>query len=293
MFFLKILCFNKKFWFSSLAIWGVVWSLAEGALFALQLAEIKPSSSLSYYIFILLVISLLVGAYINWPLREQSTKLSDVGVTVRLRFDDFWKQPGEKIIAVTRCFSSSVDDVIIHSKTLHGTFIKRNFATNQEAEIRINAELKPKNGKEKIYEAGKTIKLRGAKDTVFLVGLTTLDENYKASVKLSDYFIALGSMWDYIRQRNGGEEIVCPLLGAGKARLNFNSSAIFYELLKSALIAIKNGFITTDLIFIIHPNDIKKGIVDLEEVKSTFKILCETENLKKMTVEGSAENIDV
>ena len=189
--------------------------------------------------------------------------------------------------------SLSVDDVIIHSKTLHGTFIKRNFATNQEAKIRINAELNRKDGTEIIYEAGKTIKLQGAKDTAFLVGLTTLDDNHQASVKLSDYFIALGSMWDYIRNRNGGEEIICPLIGAGKARLNFNSSAIFYELLKSALIAIKNGFITTDLIFIIHPNDIKKGIVDLEEVKSTFKILCGTENLKKITIEGSAENINV
>jgi hypothetical protein len=288
MFFLKILCLNKKFWLSSLGIWGVVWSVAEGALFALQLTKITPSISLGYYILFFLLISLLIGGYINWPLKEQSIKLSDVGVTMRLRFGDFWKQSGEKIIAVTRCFSSTVDDVIIHSKTLHGNFINRNFATNEEAKIRIAAEL---NDEKETYEAGRTIKVRGAKDTAFLVGLTLLDDKYQASVKLSDYFIALGNMWNYIRNRNGGEEIVCPLLGTGKARLNFNSSAIFYELLKSALIATKNDFITTDLIFIIHPNDIKKGLVDLEEVKSTFKILCETENLKKITIEGSAENI--
>ena len=210
-----------------------------------------------------------------------------------LKFGDFWAQPGEKIIGVTRCFSSSVDDVIIHSNTLHGTFIKRNFANNKEAGIRINAELGLRNGDEKIYEAGKTIKLVGAKDTVFLVGLTTLDENNKASVKLNDYFIALGSMWEYIRQRSGGEEITCPLLGAGRARLNFNSSAIFCELLNSALIAMKNEFITTELIFVIHPNDIKRGNVDLDEVKDTFKTLCASENLRRMIVEGSAENINV
>jgi len=293
MFYLKILCLNKKFWFSSMAIWGIVWSLAEGALLALQLAGIMPERTLGYLILLFLVLSLAVGGYINWPLRELTAKISNTGVNVRLKFGDFWTQPGEKIIGVTRCFSSSVDDVIIHSNTLHGTFIKRNFANNKEARIRINAELEPLNGTEKLYEAGKTIKLVGAKDTVFLVGLTTLDENNKASVKLNDYFIALGRMWEYIRQRNDGKEIICPLLGAGRARLNFSSSAIFCELLNSALIAMKNGFMTTDLIFVIHPNDIKRENVDLDEVKDTFKTLCGSENLKRMIVEGSAEKINV
>lgn len=293
MFFLEILCLNKRFWFSSMAIWGIVWSLAEGSLFALQLADIMPGKTLGYLILVFLVLSLVIGGYINWPLRELTAKISNTGVNVRLKFGDFWAQPGEKIIGVTRCFSSSVDDVIVHSNTLHAMFIKRNFATNQEAGIRINAELGRSNGEKKIYEVGKTIKLVGAKDTVFLVGLTTLDENNKASVKLNDYFIALGSMWEYIRQRSGGEEIICPLLGAGRARLNFNSSAIFCELLKSALIAMKNEFITKNLIFVIYPNDIKRGNVDLDEVKDTFKTLCASENLKRMIVEGSAEKIDV
>ncbi len=293
MFYLKILCLNKKFWISSVAIWGIVWSLAEGVLFALQLADIMPERTLGYLILLFFVLSLIAGGYINWPLKELTAKISNTGVNVRLKFGNFWKQPGDKIIAVTRCFSSSVDDVIIHSNSLHGTFIKRNFANNKEAGIRINAELSPLNGAENLYEVGKTIKLVGAKDTVFLVGLTTLDENNKASVKLTDYFIALGRMWEYIRQRNSGTEIICPLLGAGRARLNFSSSAIFCELLNSALIAMKNGFITTNLIFVIHPNDIKRKNVDLDEVKATFKTLCASENLKRMIVEGSAEKIDV
>lgn len=293
MFFLRILLSNKLFWLNSLSIWGVVWSVAEGGLFGLQLAGIATNSTLGYFIVVLLAMSLIVSCYINWPLREVDAKLQQSGVKIRLRFGDFWKQEGEKIIGVTRCFSSMVDDVVIHSSTLHGSFIKRNFANNREAESRIGAELGSNGNSGNLHDPGKTIKLTGSKDTAFLVGLTTLDANNQASVKLNDYFVALGRMWEFIRQRNGGGEIVCPLLGAGRARLNHNTSAIFCELLNSALIAMKDGFITSDLIFIVHPSDIERGYVDLEEIKSTFNTLCATENLKRIIVKGRAEEIDV
>lgn len=293
MFFIKILFLNKKFWLSSLAIWGIVWSISEGMLFALQLAKISTDSTLGYFILFILLLSFIISGFINWPLKDVVSKIGQTGVNVRLRFGDFWTQEGEKIIGVTRCFSTTVDDVVIHSNTLHGEFINRNYATNNEARIRVSTELEIDKDSQETFEPGKTIKLVGSKDTAFLVALTELDENNKASVKLNEYFITLGSMWEFIRQRNGAQELVCPLLGAGRARLNYNSSAIFFELLKSALIAMKNGFITKDLIFVINPDDIKKGNVDLDEVKETFSILCASENLKRMTVEGSAENIYV
>ena len=293
LFFLRVLLSDKMFWLSSLFTWGIVWSTLEGALFALQLAGVMPNDYIGYSILVLLVMSLIIGGCLNWPLRELDEKIAQSGVKVRLRFGDFWKQKGEKIIGVTRCFSSVVDDVVIHSSSLHGTFIRRNFANNQEAKVRIEAELGLGNNVGVVHEAGKTIKLTGSKDTAYLVGITTLDANNQASVKLNDYFVALGRMWEFIRERNGGGEIVCPLLGVGRARLNFNSTAIFCELLNSALIAMKDGFIATDLVFVIDPNDIEKGHVDLVEVKNTFHTLCESENLIRIMVEGSAAEIDV
>jgi hypothetical protein len=293
VFFLRILLADKLFWINSLSIWGAVWSVVEGGLFALQLAGIATNLTLGYIILILLALSLVIGGYINWPLRELDATLLMSGVKIRLRFGDFWKQNGEKIVGVTRCFSSTVDDVIIHSSTLHGSFIKRNFVNNYEARIRIATELGICADGAILQDAGKTIKLTGSKDTAYLVGITTLDSNNQASVKLNDYFVALGSMWEFIRQRNGGEEVICPLLGAGRARLNHNSSAIFCELLNSALIAMKSGFITTDLIFVVQPSDIQKGYVDLDEIKSTFNTLCAYENLNRIIVEGHAEEIDV
>ena len=293
LFFLRVLLSDKMFWLSSLSIWGIVWSTLEGALFSLQLAGLMPNDFIGYSILILLIMSLIIGGCLNWPLRELDEKIAKSGVKVRLRFGDFWKQKGEKIIGVTRCFSSVVDDVVIHSSSLHGTFIKRNFANNQEAKVRIEAELGLGNNVGVVHEAGKTIKLTGSKDTVYLVGITTLDANNQASVKLNDYFVALGRMWEFIRERNDGGEIVCPLLGVGRARLNVNSTAIFCELLNSALIAMKDGFIATDLVFVIDPNEIVNGHVDLVDVKNTFHTLCASENLIRIMVEGSAADIDV
>ena len=293
MFRLKLLFQDWHFWVASLSIWGVIWSVTEGALFALQLTGALPNATLGYFILILFVLAILIGGWKNWPLRTLDATITKTGVKIRLRFGDFWKQSGEKIVGVTRCFNTTVDDVIIHSHTLHGSFIKRNFANNREAKVRIDSELGRSNGGTAVFEPGKTIKITGAKDTAFLVGITTLDSNNQASVKLDEYFVALGAMWEFVKERSGGDKIICPLLGSGRARLNYNSSSIFYELLNSALIAMRNGFITADLTFIIYPDDIEKGYVDLKDVKDTFHTLCASENLHRMTVEGSAEGIDV
>ena len=50
---------------------------------------------------------------------------------------------------------------------------------------------------------------------------------------------------------------------------------------------------TKDLVFIIHPSDIEKGDIDLDEVKDTFRILCASENLKRMVVGGDAKTVDL
>lgn len=288
---IKLMLWDKAFWLSSLAIWGIIWSIFEGLLFAVQLFDIKPKPSLGLVLLIIFLISVVSSGYKNWPLRTKTIKIKSTGVSLRLAFGNIWDLPGEKIVGVTRCFSSKVDDVVIHSNSLHGMFIKRNFKNNLEAKKRIDLELERTTRDKQIFEPGKTIKITGSNDTVFLVGLTLLDPNNKASVTPNDYFIALSNMWEFIRSRNGGEEIVCPLLGARKGRLNFSSSSIFSELLNSALTEMKNGFITKDLSFVLYPGDIKKGLVNLYEIKDIFEIICSAANIDRITYDVVAKEV--
>ncbi len=219
-------------------------------------------------------------------------KITSTGVVIKLKFGDIWKETGQKIVGVTRCFSATVDDVVIDSKTLHGMFVRRNFQNNREAKIRIDTELgRMDNEQLAIYEQGKTIKIEGTKDNVFLVGLTTLDKNNKASVTPEDFFISLGNMWETIKHRNGGQAIICPLIGSGRARLNFNSTAIFCELLNSALVAMKSGYLTNELVFVVHPADILNKKADVDELEHALVTLCAYENLKRISFRGSAQEI--
>ncbi|MBI5007265.1 MAG: hypothetical protein HZB95_09085 [Nitrosomonadales bacterium] len=291
-YWIKVLLSDKKFWISSIGIWGVVWSIAEGALFSLQLANIAPNKTLGYFILILLAFALLIGAIFNWPLRTREQKIESNGVVMKLKFGDFWKETGQKIVSATRCFNTTVDDVVIHSSTLHGTFIKRNFTNNHEAKIRIDAELGRANGiTQGNYEQGKTIKIQGTRDNVFLVGLTTLDVNNKASVTPEDFFIALSTMWMTIKEKNDGQAIICPLMGTGRGRLNLNSTAVFCELLNSALIALKSGYLTPELVFIVHPYDVQSKKVSIEELEHSFLTLCSYENLQRIRLNANAKEI--
>jgi len=291
---LKLLGRNKKFWVSSFGCWGIVWSVAEGVLYSLQLSGIAPDATLGYGILLLFFGSFLGSGIMNWPLRTRSKTINETGVKIRIKFGDIWQENGEKIIAFTRCFSTKVDDIVIHSGTLHGMFVKRNFVSNDDAKSKIDSVL-GENSSEVggLYEPGKTIRVEGIKDTAFLVGLTTLDAANQASVTPNDYFIALANMWETIRTINSSEAIVCPLLGTGRSRLNFNNTAIFTEILNSALIAMKNGFITNELVFIIHPSDIENETVDIDELENTLNVLCEYENLHRMIFRGQAQEIPV
>lgn len=293
MFSLKLLFADKKFWISSLSIWGIVWAIAEGVLFSLQLAGIASSHTLGYLILIIFVCSFLLGGFLNRPFRPRTQILNSTGVKITLKFGNIWRQKGDKIIAVTRCFSTAVDDTVIHSQTLHGMFINRNFRNNNEAKLAIDSKLDRARDESDppICNPGQTIKIKGKKDSAFLVGLTTLDENYKASVSPNEFFLALANLWETLKQQNNSSTIVCPLIGSGRSRLNFNNTAIFCEVLNSALIAMKNGFITNELVLIIHPSDVEQGTVNIEELENTLATLCEYENLHRMTVEGYAEEI--
>lgn len=287
---LKLLASNWKFWASIFSIWGIVWSVAEGALFVLQQTGLLDHKELGYFILLMLAGSAIVSGALNWPMKKRSVNLIKQGVTINLVYGDFWAQEGEKIIAVTRCFSSNVDNVEIHKSTLHGQFITRNFQTNQEARIRFDSEL---NGTQGPYPAGKTIKIAGNKDTAYLVGLTQLDVNNIARVSLDEYFTALNSMWQFIEDRNGGVNLVCPLIGAGRSRLNHSSAALFRELLNSALSAINSGYITNSLTFVVYPNDVKTKQVDIEEFTNIFTTLCELENMQKIESTTAPNSVEI
>jgi Thoeris protein ThsA, Macro domain len=292
VYWLKVLLSDKKFWISSIGIWGVIWSVAEGGLFSLQLANVAPNQTLGYFILILLAVALIIGAITNWPLRTREQKIESNGVVIKLKFGNIWDETGQKIVSATRCFNSTVDDVVIHSNTLHGMFIKRNFTNNHEAKIRIDAELGRTDGiQQDNYEQGKTIKIQGAKDNVFLVGLTTLDANNKASVTPEEFFIGLSTMWATIKEKNDGQAIICPLIGTGRGRLNLNSTAVFCELLDSALIALKNGYLTPELVFIVHPYEIQNKKVNIEELEHTFFTRCSYENLKRIRLNATAKEV--
>ena len=95
-------------------------------------------------------------------------------------------------------------------------------------------------------------------------------------------------MWEFIKDRNGGTDLICPLLGADKGRMNKDSSLIFSELLYSFLASHTNNFITKDITFIIYPGDISSEFVDLYKIKNIFEIVCNSENIERISIDGDA-----
>ena len=183
-------------------------------------------------VWIVLIIVLAISSIISviWTLcinRSIAVKINDKSVTLKYG-DIFEGRGGIRVIAVNRCFDTTVDDEIIARSSLHGQFIIRYFG-NSENKLRDMifkalenvdfddvGEVKP-HGNHKRYPVGTIVPIRVADGTIYyLLALTEMNCDCKTHCTPEDYFKALCALIDYCNQHANGRWVEIPLIGSSE-----------------------------------------------------------------------------
>lgn len=148
------------------------------------------------------------------------------------------------VIPVNRCFDTIVDDDLISSNSLHGialnklyaggafnkdslnAAIQKNLRDRQLSSVHITRKEKRKGNLER-YPAGTVAEIRISDAcTYFFLGLSTFDNNLKATTSDDDYVLALMRLLEFCDDRSQQFPVVMPLVGGGLSRAEKNECDI-------------------------------------------------------------------
>lgn len=220
---MKQLLTTKHFWQDSLTFPSILFTIATGLLsfFDWDFRH-KIFYALLIASFIIIIFYLL--RYSN----KQSIELSLNGSKVEVGVGDIFNQESDdiKVIAFNEYFDTKVDEQIITSNSLNGTYLEKFYPDKSDRkrldhEILQNPKMQSKiiknnvnrsgNGKSTKYKLGSVYK----DNNFFLVAFSRFNEENKATLRLSEYANCLLQFWDEVNNLYNKKTVVLPLLGAG------------------------------------------------------------------------------
>ena len=245
-----------------------------------MVAFFKPSIVLqlqqSWLICLSLIIPLaiLYGIYKIIPKISEYHKFRNTDVDLGFQIQDFFKIPGDKVIATNTTFEMKTENEggVIATDSLQGQMCQKYYSNIEHLDSDISKALKENVQKSKI---GNVIKIKPSSEIFYLIALTNLNENgVVTESKFEDLQVCLVNLWQYIGNRGNYGHIIIPLVGSGRARINKNRIDIAKAIIRSFTAAISERKFCEKLTICIYPSDYQKHEINIEELSDFIQYSC-------------------
>jgi len=281
--YLKLISFRNLF-SSILQSFGALWLIIKvGDYF---FGNFEWVNKIPDYWYIFLLAGITIGFFRACPRLKICENIAGTDVDIEVKIKDIFSSNNAIIAGCNTTFDISVKEGIISEECIQGQYLTRYFKKESELEEEIKQELnklhplniiereKKQLGNFKEYEIGTTVVV-GKKRKAYLVAITKLNIHFNAEIDDESFlFDALPKMWIEIRSKGNMESLDCPILGSGRARLKRNRQQILFELIKSFIVATRDGKLTERITFYISYDDFKKGRINMKELKNFLKYEC-------------------
>jgi len=195
-------------------------------------------------IIILILVIYYVGKYVIANLiRETEIKINNTKIIIK--FDDFLKQKGKKLIGFNEFFDTNVNEKCVSKKSLSACYInkyeeeKNNLVRRKKIDDEINKYNFPDNSiietVPKRKDGGKTTKYKlgticEVEEEFILLAFTHFNlDTSTAYLSFRDYISCLMDMWRGIGAIYSLENINIPLLGGGITRFGKDGELIISD----------------------------------------------------------------
>ena len=197
-------------------------------ILGVSLADIPGLTGL-WRAFVVLVTAILIFlvsyCLIGWVYKEK-IELNINNTPVEISCGDIFKTEGYKVIGCDTHFHTTVDDVIISKKSLHGKLVLEHGRVDEIKEaVRREAErlnLKPDENGLYTFPLGSIVRYDSTVDNqiYLMLAMTELDDNYESHTTMAKYEQMLMHMWKEINRVYASNDIVLPILGDGITRFD-------------------------------------------------------------------------
>jgi len=178
---------------------------------------------------------------------------------LEVRIGDIFDASGAIMISTNTVFESDVAGGKISPGSLQGQFTAKYFTGDQNALIGIIEEgLKDFDGPP--YPMGTTVPVNTHGKTFYFVAMAELNEQGTASTTPQAVEQAMKGLWNYVRKSGELQELVVPVIGTARGRINLTRKKMIEKISESFVNASLEGKFTDRLVIIVHPNDAKRFI---------------------------------
>src|SRR5262249_45212037 len=164
------------------------------------------------------------------PMRKVQYKLPKKDLCIVVQIGDILSCRGQVVISTNTTFDTDMSSGLIAPDSLQGQFALRYFNGNTEELDRLVSRSlgdppheKPISpGKRRRYPIGTVAKVMAHGQNFYLLAMAELNEHGTAKSSGEDVERALDGLWDFIATKGELGEIVVPLIGTGRGRVELS-----------------------------------------------------------------------
>lgn len=289
-----------------LCVFGAIWLLIEplSVLWPQPLKWVPGGGP----VILLASLGIALFTAIIWVWQESEALLSvthelyGTDVSIEIQVGDIFEMNGALIISTNTTFDTDMsfnpdisDSHLISPASLQGKFTEEYYGGETHL-LDLEIEKALKNvastpvenpiGKTKRYEIGTVAKVHPQKQSIYLVAIADIDQKGKASSNPEDVLKSLTKLWQFIGAQGGYDDLVIPVLGTGRARIQVKIEQMVMEIIKSFIAACSEEKFCKKLTVVIFERDYTDNSIDLPELGRHLRVHATEKRLRIQESKG-------
>ena len=217
---------------------------------------------------------LIIALVKNKPRTAFSYQLRDKDNFIEIKVGDAFKNSGSLVIPINNYFDVSLGGNVKKAKSIQNKLITDFYSGKDE---HLATDISSKIDTSQLpYDIGKTIEIEQNGKTFYLLVNSKKKKNNRVESSADDFMLSLSKLWTYIALESGRNSVVTiPLISTNHGRItNINRATAIKEIIASYIDISKTLSIADKMIISIHPDDLKKGNINLDDKEEYLNFSC-------------------
>lgn len=237
-----------------------------------------------YHAYSLIVIIAAATIYVVFTRRPVSMvryKVPKKDFAFEVRIGDLLGTPGNVVISTSTTFDTDMSRGLISPESLQGQFALKFFQGNTaEIDRQIEESLSgvdPRDepnapGKRNRYPVGTVATVKTHGQSFYFTAMSDLNKHGTAQSSVHMVEQALEGLWRYVGERGELGDLVMPLMGTGRGRIELPRKKMIERIAQSFADASREKVFANKLTIVITPGDAEKYGINLFEVRDYLSL---------------------
>lgn len=289
----------KSFGKSVLSVFGALWLTIEILDY---FGQEEWSSQIKSIWWLFLIVAVIIIIYRNRPISFFTFKVENRDVSVSLKIGDVFKIDGSLIVPINNRLDCENNGIVKKSSSILRFYIDKVY-NNTPAHLNTDICQHLEDNNEwyakflesqspDTYKIGTVVPIFRNEKQYYLLCSSSLNEQGRSKTTVEDLRVSLNELWAYLTHSGSKDNLVVPIIGTGRGRIPLKREEVIKEIVLSFLVSLSQESYCDQLTICIHPHDLKKHNIKIDEILDFIKLHCKNTGYLKGNENPSGTEIE-